>query len=51
MSLSSFLEQLAKDLDTEAHAGMSVGDSIVVVARAGPLLPFGVGVHVGERSR
>jgi DNA-binding IclR family transcriptional regulator len=44
-----FIESLASELDTEAQAGMRVGDSIVIVARVGPLLPFGIGVHVGER--
>jgi DNA-binding IclR family transcriptional regulator len=43
------MDALAAELDTECQAGMRVGDSIVIVARVGPLLPFGFGVQVGER--
>lgn len=43
------MQQLADELDTECHAGMRVGDHILVVARLGPAQPLGVGVQVGER--
>jgi len=44
-----FLERLAAQLGTEAHAAMRIGRAVLVVARCGPELPVGGGVHVGER--
>lgn len=43
------IDSLAEQLGTEAQAAMRVGDSILIVARAGPQLSFGRGVQVGER--
>jgi DNA-binding IclR family transcriptional regulator len=43
------LERLAAELGTEAHAAARVGQAVLVVARCGPDLPPGGGVHVGER--
>jgi len=43
------LERLADALDTEAHAAMRVGQTVLVVARHGRELPAGGGVQVGAR--
>jgi DNA-binding IclR family transcriptional regulator len=43
------LERLAAQLGTEAHAAMRIGRAVLVVARCGPEMPVGGGVHVGER--
>jgi len=44
-----FMEELARELDTECRAGMVVGEEILVVARVGPGQPPGYGVTVGAR--
>lgn len=43
-----FLHTLAAEFDTESHAAMRAGDTIVVVARVGRALPE-YGVQVGQR--
>jgi DNA-binding IclR family transcriptional regulator len=44
-----FLDALADELRTEAHAAVVVADEIVLVARRGPHMPLGAGVRVGAR--
>jgi DNA-binding IclR family transcriptional regulator len=43
------MEQLSAELDLTCHAAVAQGSEMVVIARSGPVEPFGRRVRVGER--
>jgi DNA-binding IclR family transcriptional regulator len=43
------MERLSRELGLTCHASVAQGDEMVVIARSGPMEPFGRRVRVGER--